>query len=89
MPVIPNIPGVEQFAGDYFHNLHWDTGVQLAGKRVAVVGNGSSGVQLIVSGGVGWWWFQVLTIGAAWCRRAPRCDSHALHPLRWLLHSQA
>jgi len=47
-PVIPSIPGRESFAGDQFHNLHWDTSVNLEGKRVAVVGNGSSGIQLVV-----------------------------------------
>lgn len=48
-PLIPELPGRESFEGNQFHNLRWDPKVQLAGKRVAVVGNGSSGVQLVVS----------------------------------------
>ncbi|KAL8277870.1 hypothetical protein RQP46_009689 [Phenoliferia psychrophenolica] len=46
-PVIPDIPGRELFKGASFHNLRWDSNVQLDGKRVAVLGNGSSGIQLV------------------------------------------
>lgn len=48
-PQIPNIPGLDEFKGESFHNLRWRTDVEMRGKRVAVVGNGSSGVQLVVS----------------------------------------
>lgn len=48
-PQIPEIRGLDAFEGEYFHNLRWPHGVKLAGKRVAVIGNGSSGVQLVVS----------------------------------------
>lgn len=47
-PEFPKIPGVSDFQGPYFHNLRWDSDVKLEGKRVAVIGNGSSGIQLIV-----------------------------------------
>lgn len=46
-PQLPDIPGVKSFAGPYFHNLRWDSDVKLEGKRVAVIGNGSSGIQLV------------------------------------------
>lgn len=45
-PKIPDIPGLEDFAGTSFHTAEWDTGVDLKGKRVALVGNGSSGTQV-------------------------------------------
>jgi len=48
-PQIPKIRGLDQFEGAYFHNLRWDPTVDFKNKRVAVVGNGSSGIQLIVS----------------------------------------
>lgn len=48
-PRLPKIPGVETFKGDWFHNLQWNPAVELKGKRIAVIGNGSSGIQLIVS----------------------------------------
>jgi cation diffusion facilitator CzcD-associated flavoprotein CzcO len=46
---LPNVPGRDSFQGPWFHNLDWDGSVQLVGKRIAVVGNGSSGVQIVVS----------------------------------------
>jgi len=48
-PVKPRIPGVETFAGSSFHTYDWPEGVKLDGKRVAVIGTGSTGVQVISS----------------------------------------
>ncbi len=46
-PVLPDIPGRESFAGDAFHSARWDHGVELTGKRVAVIGTGASAVQFV------------------------------------------
>lgn len=46
-PSYPNIPGRESFGGTWFHSAEWDHDHDLAGKRVAVVGNGASAVQLV------------------------------------------
>lgn len=46
-PKLPEWPGIERFGGTIMHTGHWDSRVDLAGKRVAVVGTGSSGVQAI------------------------------------------
>jgi len=44
----PNIPGLDDFEGTVAHTGNWPAeGVDLAGKRVGVVGTGSSGVQVI------------------------------------------
>ena len=43
----PDIPGVDDFAGPSFHSARWDHDVDLAGKRVAVIGTGASAVQFI------------------------------------------
>ena len=45
IPNIPNLPGTETFQGERFHSSQWDHGVDLRGKRVAVVGTGASAVQ--------------------------------------------
>jgi cation diffusion facilitator CzcD-associated flavoprotein CzcO len=48
VPKGPEVPGVETFAGETYHTGRWPhEGVDLTGKRVAVIGTGSSGVQAI------------------------------------------
>ena len=41
-PRFPDIEGMGEFKGEWFHSARWEHDVQLAGKRVAVLGNGSS-----------------------------------------------
>lgn len=41
------IPGRERFAGQQFHSATWDHDVDLAGKRVVVIGTGASAVQFV------------------------------------------
>jgi cation diffusion facilitator CzcD-associated flavoprotein CzcO len=48
IPYFPDVPGRETFEGESYHTGLWpDAPVDFAGKRVAVVGTGSSGVQII------------------------------------------
>lgn len=45
-----SFPGQETFKGRLFHTARWPKGpVELAGKRVGVVGNGATGIQVIQS----------------------------------------
>jgi cyclohexanone monooxygenase len=46
---IPDIKGLETFAGETFHTSKWPEQVDLGGKRVGVVGTGSTGIQLITA----------------------------------------
>jgi cation diffusion facilitator CzcD-associated flavoprotein CzcO len=46
-PSVPKIPGLDAFAGAAFHSARWDHGVPLEGKRVGVIGTGSSAVQIV------------------------------------------
>jgi cation diffusion facilitator CzcD-associated flavoprotein CzcO len=46
-PALPSIPGVGTFEGESFHSARWRHDVDLAGKRVAVVGTGGSAIQFI------------------------------------------
>jgi 4-hydroxyacetophenone monooxygenase len=46
-PLMPDIPGVDRFEGPSFHSARWNHDVELAGKRVAVIGTGASAVQFI------------------------------------------
>ncbi|MCD7050320.1 NAD(P)-binding domain-containing protein [Rhodococcus hoagii] len=44
----PDFDGLDTFAGDVFHTAHWPhDGVDFTGKRVGVIGTGSSGIQSI------------------------------------------
>jgi len=45
----PNIPGRESFQGEMYHTAAWPKDVELHGKRVGVIGTGSTGVQLITA----------------------------------------
>ena len=45
---LPDLPGIETFAGEVLHTGTWPhAGVDFAGKSVALIGTGSSGVQAI------------------------------------------
>lgn len=46
-PFIPNIEGADTFEGPSFHSARWNHDVPLAGRRVAVIGNGASALQFI------------------------------------------
>jgi cation diffusion facilitator CzcD-associated flavoprotein CzcO len=48
VPYYPDVPGRDDFRGESYHTGRWPaTPVDLAGRRVAVIGTGSSGVQVI------------------------------------------
>jgi len=45
-PKLPDIEGLDSFAGSMFHSARWDHDVPLDGKRIGVIGTGSTGVQI-------------------------------------------
>lgn len=46
-PVVPDIKDTHVFEGSIVHSARWDAGVDYAGKRVAVIGNAASAIQLL------------------------------------------
>jgi 4-hydroxyacetophenone monooxygenase len=46
-PKLPDIEGIGSFRGPAFHSAQWDHSVDLAGKRVAVLGTGASAFQIV------------------------------------------
>jgi len=47
-PAVPNIPGLERFQGRWYHSARWPKeGVDFTGKRVALIGTGATGVQML------------------------------------------
>lgn len=43
----PNIEGLHNYQGSLLHSAAWDPAVNLQRKRVAVIGNGSTGIQIV------------------------------------------
>ncbi|MEU4705132.1 NAD(P)/FAD-dependent oxidoreductase [Nocardia salmonicida] len=48
-PNLPDIKGISSFEGELFHSARWNHDATLTGKKVAVVGTGSSAVQIVPS----------------------------------------
>lgn len=46
-PALPDVPGIDSFRGEVFHSARWRHDIDLAGKRVAVVGTGASAIQFV------------------------------------------
>jgi cyclohexanone monooxygenase len=46
-PRLPDLEGLDAFAGSLFHSARWDHSVDLTGKRVAVIGTGASAIQIV------------------------------------------
>jgi cation diffusion facilitator CzcD-associated flavoprotein CzcO len=48
IPTLPRVEGMESFKGRSFHTFHWpQEPVDMTGKRVAVIGTGATGIQVI------------------------------------------
>src|SRR5262245_22009871 len=46
IPRMPDIPGMDSFAGPSFHSARWPDDLDITGKRFALVGAGASGFQI-------------------------------------------
>ncbi len=46
-PKLPDIAGLADFGGAVMHTAQWDRDTDVTGKRVAVIGTGASGVQVV------------------------------------------
>jgi 4-hydroxyacetophenone monooxygenase len=46
-PKLPRLPGMDSFPGPSFHSSCWPSGLDVTGKRVAVIGSGASAMQIV------------------------------------------
>jgi cyclohexanone monooxygenase len=46
-PAFPKIDGLDSFAGDKFHTARWDHSVKLEGRKVGIIGTGSTSAQIV------------------------------------------
>ncbi len=84
-PKYPDIPGVERFAGEAFHSARWDASVDLAGKRVAIIGTGASAAQFIPAVAEVAGQLTVFQRTPPWLLETPNYHDDLPTGLRWLL----
>ncbi|WP_370246749.1 flavin-containing monooxygenase [Nocardioides sp.] len=82
-PNLPDIPGVADFAGTTMHTARWDHGVDLTGKRVAIIGTGASSVQAVPNIAAVASSLTVFQRTPIWC--LPKPDAPMPAPVRALL----
>ncbi|TNE58526.1 MAG: NAD(P)/FAD-dependent oxidoreductase [Alphaproteobacteria bacterium] len=46
-PAYPDIPGLDSFKGHMFHSARWNHDVSIKGKRVGIIGTGSTACQIV------------------------------------------
>ena len=46
-PAVAPLAGIDEFEGPVFHSAEWDHEIDLAGRRVAVIGTGASAIQFV------------------------------------------
>lgn len=84
-PKMPDIAGLELFAGPTLHTAAWPDGASLRGRRVALVGTGASAVQVgpaIVDEVAS---LHVLQRSGSWIARRPNIDREVSHQKQWAL----
>lgn len=82
---IPDIKGYASFKGTQVHSAAWDPALDLAGKRVAVVGSGASAFQLVpaIAGTVGK--LLVFQRSAPWMMPNPIYHERVSDEFNWLV----
>jgi cation diffusion facilitator CzcD-associated flavoprotein CzcO len=67
IPTKPRIEGIDTFEGTALHTFDWPDGLDYRGKRVAVIGTGSTGVQVISTIAAEVDELVVFQLDASWC----------------------
>jgi 4-hydroxyacetophenone monooxygenase len=84
-PILPAVPGLDAFEGPLFHTSNWPDDLDLAGKRVAIVGTGASAMQVAptIADEVGQ--LTIVQRTAQWARPIPRFHDAISDGAQWLL----
>ncbi len=86
-PKEPDFPGIEGFGGTVVHPTRWPEDLDLAGKRVAVIGNGSTGVQLLARVAEMAGHTDVFVRTPQWISPRDKYGTHVEPETRWLIDS--
>lgn len=84
-PNLPDIAGIEEFGGRIVHTTSWDHDYDLSGKRIALIGTGSSGSQLMPHLAAAGESLVVYQRTPNWVLPVPGWDQETPAELRWLL----
>jgi 4-hydroxyacetophenone monooxygenase len=84
-PKLPDIPELDTFEGAAFYTAGWDESVDLAGKRVAMIGTGASGMQtgLAIAGEVDW--LTIFQRSSHWVIANPNYHRFVTPGKKWIL----
>lgn len=84
-PSWPDLEGMDRFAGPYFHSARWDHSIDLAGRRVAVIGTGASVAQFVPVIAEEVAELVVFQRTAPWLLPSPSYQDDVPAGLRWLM----
>lgn len=84
-PKIPNIKGWETFEGPCFHTARWPEGLDLKGKKVAIIGNGASAMQVVPAIADTVSHLSVFQRSPQWAAPFEKLHAPVPDPVRWLL----
>lgn len=86
-PLIPDVPGLEDFTGPAFHSAEWDHDIDFTGKNVAVIGTGASALQFAPSVAKQAARVTIYQRSAPWLMPTPELRKDIGASERWLLNS--
>lgn len=84
-PQLPKIDGIETFKGKMFHSTEWDHDFDIAGKRVAIIGTGSTGSQMTRGVAARASALTVYQRTPNWLMKMPRYRDKVPEGLQWLM----
>jgi len=84
-PSIPQLTGMADFAGACFHSSHWPSDLDVAGKRLAIIGTGASSMQIVPAVVDRVQSIAVYQRSAQWARPIPRYHDPIGSGAQWLM----
>ena len=83
-PNLPEVPGRDSFGGLSLHSANWPEGLDIAGKRIAVIGSGATGYQMIPELAKQAGQLTLFQREPSWCFEAPGYLSPYPPQVNWL-----
>ncbi|KAI9006779.1 hypothetical protein DFJ74DRAFT_689392 [Hyaloraphidium curvatum] len=83
LPQLPSIPGIDSFQGKQCHSAQWDMSIVLEGKKVVLVGNGASGLQIVENITPKVAQLDIFQSNPSWI--APRNSQKLSNTVKWML----